>query len=53
MQPPSHNAEVLAAIADPDFQTELAQYNIELNVSAASRCPATPRSSSRATCASR
>ena len=27
------NAEVLEAIADPDFQTELGQYNIELNVS--------------------
>ena len=30
--PHFHNAEVLEAIADPDFQTELAQYNIELNV---------------------
>jgi gamma-glutamyl:cysteine ligase YbdK (ATP-grasp superfamily) len=30
--PHFHNAEVLAAIADPDYQTELAQYNIELNV---------------------
>ena len=27
------NLEVLAAIADSDFQTELAQYNIEMNVS--------------------
>ena len=26
------NAEVLAAIADADFQTELAQFNIEINV---------------------
>ena len=26
------NAEVLEAIDDPDFQTELAQFNIELNV---------------------
>ena len=26
------NAEVLEAIADPGYQTELAQYNIELNV---------------------
>ena len=26
------NAEVLAAIADPDFQTELGQFNIEINV---------------------
>ncbi len=30
--PHFHNAEVLRAIADPVFQTELAQYNIELNV---------------------
>lgn len=27
------NAQVLESIADPDFQTELGQYNIELNVS--------------------
>ena len=26
------NAEVLAAIADPDFQTELGQFNVEINV---------------------
>ena len=26
------NAEVLAAIADPDFQTELGRFNIEINV---------------------
>ncbi|MBR7742351.1 glutamate--cysteine ligase [Phycicoccus sp. BSK3Z-2] len=31
-QPHFHNAEVLEAIADPGFQTELARYNIELNV---------------------
>ncbi|MGE9807541.1 glutamate--cysteine ligase [Janibacter sp. G1551] len=31
-QPSFHNAQVLEAIADPGFQTELAQYNIELNV---------------------
>ncbi|XVX18597.1 glutamate-cysteine ligase family protein [Actinomycetota bacterium] len=31
-QPHFHNAEVLEAIADPGYQTELAQYNIELNV---------------------
>lgn len=30
--PSFHNAKVLEAIADPDYQTELAQYNIELNV---------------------
>jgi hypothetical protein len=32
MQPHFHNAEVLHAIADESYQTELAQYNIELNV---------------------
>ena len=26
------NAEVLELIADPDFQTELAQFNIEINI---------------------
>ena len=26
------NAEVLAAIADPSFQTELGRFNIEINV---------------------
>lgn len=31
-QPAMKNAEVLSAIADPAFQTELAKYNIELNV---------------------
>lgn len=30
--PHFHNATVLEAIADPGYQTELAQYNIELNV---------------------
>jgi gamma-glutamyl:cysteine ligase YbdK (ATP-grasp superfamily) len=30
--PSLKNAEVLAAIADPDFQTELGQFNIEINV---------------------
>ena len=30
--PHFHNAEVLAEIADPNYQTELARYNIELNV---------------------
>ena len=29
------NAEVLAAIADPLFQTELGKFNIEINVPAA------------------
>lgn len=30
--PALKNAEVLAAIADPDFQTELGQFNIEVNL---------------------
>ncbi len=30
--PALRNADVLEAIADPDFQTELAQFNIEINV---------------------
>ncbi|KRB75887.1 glutamate--cysteine ligase [Nocardioides sp. Root190] len=30
--PALRNAEVLEAIADPDFQTELGQFNIELNL---------------------
>jgi len=32
-QPAMRNAEVLAAIADPSFQTELGRFNIEINVS--------------------
>lgn len=32
MQPAMANAAVLEAIADPDFQTELGQFNIEINV---------------------
>src|ERR687890_2031184 len=36
--PALKNAEVLEAIADPDFQTELGQFNIEINVP-----PAKPR----------
>ena len=32
MQPAMANAEVLDAIADNDFQTELGQFNIEINV---------------------
>ncbi len=31
-QPAMRNADVLEAIADPDFQTELGRYNIEFNV---------------------
>ncbi len=30
--PAMRNAEVLAAIADPDFQTELGQFNVEINI---------------------
>jgi hypothetical protein len=30
--PAMRNAEVLAAIADPSFQTELGQFNVEINV---------------------
>ncbi|WP_435769241.1 glutamate-cysteine ligase family protein [Nocardioides sp. SYSU DS0651] len=30
--PALRNEEVLAAIADPDFQTELGQFNVEMNV---------------------
>ena len=33
--PALKNAEVLAAIADPDFQTELGQFNIEINLAPA------------------
>ena len=33
--PALKNAEVLEAIADPDFQTELGQFNIEINVAPA------------------
>src|SRR6478735_7488262 len=32
MQPAMANAEVLEAIANPDFQTELGQFNIEINL---------------------
>jgi gamma-glutamyl:cysteine ligase YbdK (ATP-grasp superfamily) len=31
-RPSLKNAEALAAIADPDFQTELGQFNLEINV---------------------
>ncbi|QGN48957.1 glutamate--cysteine ligase [Micromonospora sp. WMMD558] len=30
--PAMRNADVLAAVADPDFQTELGQFNVEINV---------------------
>src|SRR5580698_7173267 len=32
LDPAMRNAEVLGAIANEDFQTELAQFNIEINV---------------------
>ena len=35
------NAEVLEAIADPDFQTELGQFNVEINLAAAAARAAT------------
>ncbi|MEV4200795.1 glutamate--cysteine ligase [Micromonospora globbae] len=31
-QPTMRNADVLAAVADPHFQTELGQFNVEINV---------------------
>src|ERR1051325_2947967 len=31
-QPAMRNAEVLADLADPSFQTELGQFNLEINV---------------------
>ncbi|HEU4425063.1 MAG TPA: glutamate--cysteine ligase [Pilimelia sp.] len=31
-EPAMRNAEVLTAISDPDFQTELGQFNVEINV---------------------
>jgi hypothetical protein len=31
-EPAMRNADALAAIADPDFQTELGQFNVEINV---------------------
>lgn len=34
-RPAMRNADVLAAIADPDFQTELGQFNVEINVAPA------------------
>ena len=33
LRPAMANATVLDAIADPDYQTELGQFNIEINVS--------------------
>src|SRR4026208_2618414 len=45
--PALKNATALEAIADPDFQTELGQFNIEINVP-----PATLRDGGRATVAS-
>src|ERR671917_118242 len=31
-RPAMRNADVLAAVADPAFQTELGQFNVEINV---------------------
>ena len=48
--PAMRNEEVLAAIADEVFQTELGQFNIEINVPPAARWPARPPRSSRPSC---
>ena len=50
--PALKNAEVLEAIADPDFQTELGQFNIEINLAPANSARAASPPSSRA-CATR
>ena len=47
--PTMRNAEVLGAIADPDFQTELGQFNIEINVPPRTAGRAPRWSSSRST----
>ena len=49
--PTMRNAEVLGAIADPDFQTELGQFNIEINVPPRTAARAPRWSSSRRPCA--
>ena len=52
-QPKFANAEVLEAIADPGYQTELAPVQHRAQRPARARCPATRRSSSRTSCAPR
>ena len=47
--PALKNAEVLEAIADPDFQTELGQFNIEINVPPAKLARGRARRRSRTT----
>lgn len=47
--PAMRNADVLRAIADPSFQTELGQFNIEINVTPGA-WPVPARSSSSSTC---
>ena len=49
--PALKNAEVLEAIADPAFQTELGQFNIEINVPPALAPRGRPRRRSRTACA--
>ena len=39
-RPALANAAVLEAIADPDFQTELGQFNIEINIAPRQFAPA-------------
>ena len=50
--PAMKNAEALEAIADPDFQTELGQFNLEINVPprgcSTAASPASKRESARA-----
>ena len=49
--PALKNAEALEAIADPDFQTELGQFNIEINVAAGQAPRGRARRRSRTACA--
>ena len=48
--PALKNAEALEAIADPAFQTELGQFNIEINVPPAQAARGRARRRSRTTC---
>ena len=51
--PALKNAEALEAIADPDFQTELGQFNIEINVPPGAAARGRARRRSRTACAAR
>ena len=48
--PAMQNADVLTAIANPDFQTELGQFNIEINVRPRELPGDSPRRAGVATC---